>query len=106
MPVVGIGFRQVADHRPDSLGVRPRRGHALLRAAQLRRGDHLHRLRDLLRALDARDLRPDFFAACHCVSAGDPGLTQSRLVRAGLLERFDDLLQVGDDRVVVVAASR
>jgi hypothetical protein len=32
---------------------------ALLRAAQPRRGDHLHRLRDLLRRLDRADAPPD-----------------------------------------------
>ena len=36
---------------PRLAGERPRRDDALLRAAQLRRGDHLHRLRDLLRRL-------------------------------------------------------
>ena len=36
-------------------GVRPRAHDPLLRAAQLRRGDHLHRLGDLLRVLDRAD---------------------------------------------------
>ena len=40
------------EHAPRLVRERPRRHDALLRAAQLRRGDHLHRLRDLLRRLD------------------------------------------------------
>jgi hypothetical protein len=39
-------------------GVRPRRHDALLRTTQLRRGDHLHRLRNLLRVLDRADAAP------------------------------------------------
>src|SRR5712692_58232 len=41
------------------LGVRPRRQHRRLRAAQSRRGDHLHGLGDLLRVLDAVDPADD-----------------------------------------------
>ena len=40
-------------------GVRPRVHDALLRAAQLRRGDHLHRLRDLLRVLHRAHAAPE-----------------------------------------------
>ena len=40
-------------------GVRPRVHDPLLRAAQLRRGDHLHRLGDLLRVLDRADPPPE-----------------------------------------------
>jgi hypothetical protein len=39
--------------------VRPGREHRFLGAAELGRGDHLHRLGDLLRALDAADPSPD-----------------------------------------------
>src|SRR5262249_53786094 len=39
--------------------VRPRIHDALLRAAQFRGGDHLHRLRDLLRILDRADPAPE-----------------------------------------------
>src|SRR5690606_18211977 len=65
MTVIGVRLRQVTDDLADVLGVRPRRLHALLSAAQLRRRDHLHGLRDLLRVLHAVDLGADFFAACH-----------------------------------------
>ena len=40
-------------------GERPRLLDPLLRAAQLRRGDHLHRLGDLLRRLDRADAAAD-----------------------------------------------
>src|SRR5690606_4017877 len=63
LALVRVRLRQVADHGADMLGVRARRFHALLRAPQLRRRNHLHGLRDLLRILYAVDLRPDFFAA-------------------------------------------
>ena len=43
--------RDAGQHAPGFARERPRRHHALLRAAQLRRGDHLHRLRNLLRRL-------------------------------------------------------
>ena len=46
----------------DLLAVRTRVAHALLRLAHLGRGDHLHRLGDLLRVLHALDLVADFFA--------------------------------------------
>src|SRR5690606_32766975 len=68
--VVRVRLRQVADHGADVLGVRARGLHALLRAAQLRGGDHFHGLRDLLRVLHAVDLGADFFAACHSLYLG------------------------------------
>src|SRR5688572_25092498 len=81
MAEVRIRLAQVADHAADALRVRPRGAHALLRLAHLAGGDHLHRLGDLLRALEARDLHPDFFYARHAS------------VRPGRGELFGDLLQ-------------
>src|SRR5574337_1669574 len=63
--VLGVGLRQVGGDVADLVGVRPRRAHALLRPAHLRRGDHLHRLGALLRVLEALDLDADFLAGGH-----------------------------------------
>jgi hypothetical protein len=45
----------VRQHAPGLARERPRRDDPVLRAAQLRRGHHLHGLRDLLRRLDGAD---------------------------------------------------
>jgi len=52
---------------PDSKprGVRARREHPLLSAAQLRPGNHLHGLGDLLRVLDAADPAPESIVLWH-----------------------------------------
>jgi hypothetical protein len=50
--------------------VRARRDHAILRAAQLGRRDHLHGLGDLLRVLDRADAPPDIDQARHAVGRG------------------------------------
>jgi hypothetical protein len=65
MLVIRIGVAQVADHAANLLRIRASRAHAVLRLAHLARGDHFHRLRDLLRVLEARDLDADFFYAGH-----------------------------------------
>ena len=54
-PLGEIGGIQVGHHLGQGGGVRPGRDDAVLRALQLRRGDELHRLRDLARALDGLD---------------------------------------------------
>jgi hypothetical protein len=48
-----------AEHALHLHGVRPCVHDPLLRAAQLRRGDHLHRFGDLLRVLDRADPAPE-----------------------------------------------
>src|SRR6185503_9677678 len=69
MLVVWIGLCEVADHRADLLGVRARRGHALLRLAHLARGHHLHGLGDLLSVLHTLDLGTDFLGAWHVMNS-------------------------------------
>ena len=62
------GATRDATERSDRLErrrVRSRRDRPILRAAQLRRGDHLDRLRDLLRVLHAPDPPADVDEACH-----------------------------------------
>jgi hypothetical protein len=59
---------QVADHAPDPVRVRARSAHAVLGAPHLARSDHFHGLGDLLRALDARDLDPDFLRTRHGIN--------------------------------------
>src|SRR5690606_7125973 len=65
MTVLGVRVRQVRGDVAHLVGVRTRLAHAVLRLAHLRRGDHLHRLRDLARVLHALDLGADLFAARH-----------------------------------------
>ena len=56
----GIDARgDAAQHALHLDGVGTRAHDPLLRAAQLRRGDHLHRLGDLLRVLDRADAAPE-----------------------------------------------
>src|SRR5690606_10045189 len=65
MPVIRVGVREVTDHPPDPLGVGARSLHLRLSLADLARGDHFHRLGDLLHAPDAADLVADFLFAGH-----------------------------------------
>ena len=51
--------RDAGQHALHLRGVRPRVHDPLLRAAQLRRGDHLHRLGDLLRVLHRANAAPE-----------------------------------------------
>jgi hypothetical protein len=51
--------RQVVEHPEHLLRVRAALENPLLRAAQLRRRDHFHGLRDLLRRLDRADATTD-----------------------------------------------
>src|SRR6266568_4133186 len=69
----GVGARigagsQIPQHLEHLPGVGPGREHGLLGAAQLGRGDHLHGLRDLLRALDAADPPADVDEGGHLSS--------------------------------------
>jgi hypothetical protein len=50
---------QTVQHLQHPLGERARRNHPILRAFQPGRGDHLHRLGDLLRRLDRADPAPE-----------------------------------------------
>ena len=55
---LGGGSGELAQHVGDLLGIGARGLRALLRAAQLRRGHHLHGLEDLLHALGGADAPP------------------------------------------------
>ena len=64
--VVGTGARhEVPEQLRHLPGVRPRGENPLLRPAELRRGDQLHRPRDLLRGLDGPDPPPDVTEGRH-----------------------------------------
>ena len=63
--VAGHGRRHVAQHLAQQRAIRPRRDHAILRAPQFGRRDHLHGLGDLLRVLDGADAPPDVDQARH-----------------------------------------
>src|SRR6185312_12838247 len=65
MPVVRIRVVEVRDDAANLLRVGPREPHALLSAAHLARGHHLHGLGDLLSVLHTRDLGADFLRAGH-----------------------------------------
>jgi hypothetical protein len=56
---------QVCQHLRHLHGEGARRDRALLRTLQLRRRDHLHGLRDLLRILDRLDAPADVEEVCH-----------------------------------------
>src|SRR5690606_36975928 len=60
-----VRLRQVGGELADLLGIRASVPHPFLRLAHLGCRDHLHRLGDLARVLNALDLGPDFLAACH-----------------------------------------
>src|SRR5262249_5513949 len=49
----------------DLVGERPARGGLVLEPAQLGRGHHLHRARDLRDALDGADAQPELFDVAH-----------------------------------------
>ena len=55
------GIGDVGQHRAHPLRIGTRRLGSFLRTAQLRRGDHLHRLGDLLRRLDRGDTVAEVF---------------------------------------------
>jgi hypothetical protein len=57
--------RDLRQRRLHALGVRARVHDRVLRAAQLGRGDHAHRPRDLLGLADALDAPPDVLQARH-----------------------------------------
>jgi hypothetical protein len=63
--VVGQTAHQVRDDGLELLRVRTRCDRGRLCATQLRRGDHLHRLGDLLRAAHRADALPDVLEARH-----------------------------------------
>ena len=56
---------QTRHHRFEPLGIGTSGNRRFLRAAQLRGGDHLHRLGDLLRRFDAADPHFKGFQGCH-----------------------------------------
>src|SRR5439155_26117982 len=63
---LGIGVRsEIVQDRAQTLLVWPRREDRLLRPTHARRGDRLHRLRDLLDVPDAPDPAPDLALARH-----------------------------------------
>ena len=66
------------------IGVRPRGHDALLRAAQLGRGDELHRLGDLLRGLDGADPPLDVAQCRHGPPAASGRLDPPRRHELGL----------------------
>jgi hypothetical protein len=57
---------EVGDDVGEGVGEGARRGHAVLGALHLRRGDHLHRLRDLLRVLHGLDAPAELATLGHC----------------------------------------
>ena len=63
---------EVAEHRIHALGIGARGGGRLLGAAQLGRGDHLHRLGDLPRRLDGGDAVAEVFQARHGPFSSSP----------------------------------
>ncbi len=65
VPVLGVGVREMANHRANLLRVGLAFPHPLLGAAHLARRHHLHRARNLLGVLDAADLLLDLFADRH-----------------------------------------
>ena len=69
---------EVREHRGHALGVGPRGLGRLLRAAQLGRGDHLHRLRDLLRGLHGGDADLEVLEARHVAPARACSLSPRR----------------------------
>ena len=64
--------RHVREHLPQQRPVWSRGDHAVLRAAQFRRRDHLHGLGDLLRVFDRADAPPDIDQARHGLSEASP----------------------------------
>jgi hypothetical protein len=62
---LGRGSGEVREHGRDLGRIGTRGLRARLRAAQLRRGHHLHGLEDLLHALGGADAPPEVFQGCH-----------------------------------------
>jgi len=69
MPVVRIRLGEMPDDVAYLGGIGARAAHALLRAAHLAGGHHLHGLGDLLSALHTRDLGADFLGAGHACAS-------------------------------------
>ena len=67
--VLGVPHRgrELFHHRVEAFGVRPRHFRGLLSAAKLRRGDHLHGLRDLAGLFDRRDPVFQVLEIRHCL---------------------------------------
>ena len=65
MPNFGVGAGEMRANLADFFGVGPGVAHALLRATHFGGGDHLHRLGDLLRILNALDLIPNLLRGGH-----------------------------------------
>ena len=95
--LLGRGLRHIRQHALDDLGVRTRGDHAILRAAQLRRRDHLHGLGDLLRVLHRADAPADVDQAGHGLSR-DEGFFV--LGNEAVLEFLQHRVQLGLQLVV------
>ena len=65
VPILRIGRGKARRDRTNLLRIGACSAHPLLRPPHLRGGDHLHRLGDLSRILNALDLGPDLFATRH-----------------------------------------
>ncbi|CAK0477980.1 Uncharacterised protein [Burkholderia pseudomallei] len=65
--VLRVRAAHVRGDGADLLRIRTSSAHAFLRAAHLRCGHHLHRLRDLARVLHALDLAANFLHSSHCL---------------------------------------
>ena len=88
--------RQVPEDAFHGARVGSRRHHPVLGAAQLRRGDHLHRLGDLLGALDAADPAADFAKRGHGSGALERDRERLEGVVQFLLEVLGEVLLLGD----------
>src|SRR5438552_10880075 len=86
--------REIPENMLELFGVRPRAQHAVLRAPQFRRGNCLHRLRQLLGILDRANPAPDVQETWH-------GLRRaSSFVLESFLRFYDRLLQTCLDFVI------
>src|SRR5262249_57593337 len=65
-----IGVADVSGDVANLLAIGPCAAHAVLHAAHLGGGDHLHRLGDLPGVLHTPDFHPYFFGSRHFVSSG------------------------------------
>ena len=70
--------REIGQHLVDHVAVRPRRQRRVLGALQLRRGDELHRPRDLLDVADGADPPPDVALSRPIRVAGRPACSAQR----------------------------
>jgi len=95
MLILDVAGSQMPDNAAHLGSVRTRGSHAILSFTHFARGDHFHRLGDLLRVLNASDLGAYFFCAGH--------ISKPDLVHAVGDERLNSCLDAGFNIVVVVA---